>query len=146
MNRATKAGIAAAVLLLLVAGLQVALALGAPFGEAVMGGRAPTTDRVLEEGYRGVAAGQGLFLVLLAVILLGAAGVIRVPCLGERLLGAMAWGVAGLMVLNTLGNLASSHPFERWVLGGVTVATAALSLVVARERGRRTRTTGRRTT
>ena len=48
------------------------------------------------------------------------------------LAAALTWLIAGLMILNTLGNLSSVHWFERWVLGVVTVLVALVAIRLAR--------------
>jgi hypothetical protein len=127
----TTAAIIAASLLTAVALFQTALALGAPFGDAVLGGRAPTDQGVLPTGYRIAAALQALLLLGMAAVLLARAGVVPSRRRAGRFLVVAAWAVAGFMALSTLGNLSSDHPFERWVLGSVTVVVAALATVVA---------------
>ncbi len=131
MTRATMATIAAT-LLTAVAAFQVALALGAPFGDAVLGGNAETDDGVLAGGYRVAAAFQALILLGMAAVLLARGGV-RWPAWGaSRVAGALTWVIAGLMILNTLGNLASDHWFERWVMGVVTLLVALSAVNLAR--------------
>lgn len=134
MTRSTMATFAAA-LLTAVAAFQVALALGAPWGDAVLGGNAETDDGVLTGGYRVAAAFQALVLLGMAAVLLARGGV-RWPEWGAgRAAGALTWVIAGLMILNTLGNLASDHWFERWVLGVVTLLVALSAVNLARQPG-----------
>lgn len=128
----TSAAIGAAALLAAVAAFQTALALGAPFGDAVLGGRAPTDDGVLPTRYRVAAALQALVLLGMGTVLLARAGVVRAPRRANRFLALAVWAVAVLMALNTVGNLASDHPFERWVMGAVTAVVAVLAVLVAR--------------
>lgn len=131
MNR-TIAAIVAAALLTAVAGFQIALALGAPFGDAVLGGRALTDDGALTTGYRAAAALQAALLLGMAAVLLARVRVVPSPRRADPLLTVGTWAIAGIMVLSTLGNLSSDHPFERWVLSAVTVILAVLATVVAR--------------
>jgi hypothetical protein len=56
-----------------VAIFQVALAAGAPYGDAVFGGRAPTAAGVLTSPFRVLAVVQAVVLVLLGWILLARA-------------------------------------------------------------------------
>ena len=44
---------------------------------------------------------------------------------------ALTWLIAGLMILNTLGNLSSDHWIGRWVLGVVTVLVALVAIRLA---------------
>ena len=110
------------------AGFQVALARGAPHGDAVWGGRAPTVDGVLTPLYRVAAVGQGAVLVAMAWVVLGRGGLLDVPGLSPGALRRATWGVAGFMALNTLSNLASPHPLER----RMGAATAVVALASAR--------------
>ncbi len=122
----------AAAPLVAVAAFQMTLALGAPYGDLVLGGRASTTAAgALTPGFRSLAPLQGLLLLGLVWVLLLRGGIITVPRLSDRVLRRATWGVAWLMVGTTLGNLASTHPFERWVLGSVTLVVAVLSLALA---------------
>jgi hypothetical protein len=132
MSRTTAAVIAAA-LLTGVAAYQVALALGAPWGDAVLGGRAATDDGVLTGGYRVVAGLQAPVLLAMAAVLLARGGVRWSSWGAGRLAGGLTWVIAGLMIVNTLGNLSSDHWFERWVLGVTTVLVALVALRLARQ-------------
>lgn len=135
MSRTT-AAVVAATLLTAVAAFQVALALGAPLGDAVLGGRAETEDGVLRGGYRVAAALQALVLLGMAAVLLARGGVLGSSWGSSRVAGGLTWVIAGVMILNTLGNLASDHPFERWVMGLVTLAVALVAVNLARGRAR----------
>lgn len=70
------AAIAAAVLLGVVVAFQLSLALRAPLGEATMGGRARTTDGVLEPPFRVMAAASAVILGVAAWVVLARAGAI----------------------------------------------------------------------
>jgi hypothetical protein len=132
MSRTT-AAVIAATLLAAVAVFQVALALGAPWGDAVLGGRAATDDGVLTGGYRVAAALQALVLLSMAAVLLARGGVRWSSWGAGRVAGALTWLIAGFMILNTLGNLSSDHWFERWVLGVTTVLVALVAIRLARQ-------------
>jgi hypothetical protein len=54
-----------------------------------------------------------------------------VGALNGRLVRWAPWGIVGFLVLNTLGNLSSSSPVERWGLGGITLVLVVLCTVVA---------------
>lgn len=114
----TAAWIAAA-LLVGVAIFQVALALGAPFGDATMGGRAETVNGVLTPRYRVVAAAS-------AVVLAGFAWVVLLDGLSWP-----KWVVAALLGVSSLANFAASHPLERWLFAPVAAVTAAACAVTA---------------
>jgi hypothetical protein len=118
------------------AGLQIALAAGAPLGEHVWGGSQP---RVLSDGMRIVAGGSAVVLIGMATVVTRRAGLIGRPA---RWLTPVTWTVAGYFALNTVGNLASTSSIERYVFGPTTAVAAALTAVVAR---RSSRSIGRRT-
>ena len=124
---ATAATIAAS-LLVAMAAIQVALALGAPLGGIVWGGRyqgkLPTTLRI------GSAAAV-LILVLAALVILAQAGLLSWSPVPTRFLAGGTWIIAGYMALNTLGNLASKSRFERLAFGPMTALIAVLCVVVA---------------
>ena len=107
------------------AGLQIALAAGAPLGEHVWGGSQPT---LLSGSMRVVAVGAAVVLVGMATVVTRRAGLFGRP---TRWLMPATWGVAGYFTLNTVGNLASSSDVERYVFGPSTAAAAALTVVVA---------------
>lgn len=112
------------------AGLQVALAAGAPLGEHVWGSSQP---RVLPGGMRIVAVGAAVFLGGMASVVTRRAGLFGGP---TRWLTPATWSVAGYFTLNTVGNLASSSDVERYVFGPATAVAAALTAVVARRSSR----------
>jgi hypothetical protein len=122
--------VAACVLLLLAAAFQVGLACGAPWAAAAYGGRAALADGRLRPGYRVASA-------ITAAVLLAIGGVLllRGGALGsepERAALAVAcWIFAALFAVNTLGNLAGRHPFERWGLGSSTACLTVLCVLLA---------------
>ena len=111
------------------AGLQVALAAGAPLGEHVWGG---TQDRVLPIGMRAVAGAAAIALTAAAATVARRAGLIGRPA---RWLSPATWAISGYLALNTVGNLASSSGVERWAFGPATAVAACLTAVVARRSG-----------
>lgn len=113
------------------AGLQIALAAGAPLGDHVWGG---TQDRVLPTGMRIAAGGSAVALAAMAAVVLRRAGPVGHPA---RWLGPATWTIAGFLAVNTIGNIASTSPFERFVFAPATAAGAGLTAIVAR------RTSGR---
>lgn len=107
---------------------QIALALGAPFGDLVWGGALP---EVLPTGWRiasGIAAGA---LVWMALVMLARAGVISTAPIAPRYLTRATWMIAGYMALNTLANLASGNVFEQQVFAPFTAVMTALTAIVA---------------
>ncbi len=131
MNLAQTAAVAAAVLIAGVAAFQVALALGAPYGDAVFGGKAPTEAGVLSAPFRALAVVQAIVLVLLGAFLLARTDVLGIPILGSETLSWIVWVVLAFLVLNTLANFSAPHPIERWVMGSITLVLSGLALVIA---------------
>ncbi len=119
------AAIGAGGILLGFAGLQVALAFGAPLGEHVWGG---TQDRVLSGEMRIVAAGAAVVLTAAASVVARRAGVLGRPAPWLR---PATWGIAGYLALNTVGNLASTSPVERIAFGSATAIGSVLTAFVA---------------
>ena len=125
------ASVAAGFLLVGVALFQLGLALGVPWGSAVYGGGAAGVDGVLPTGLRMSSAVATAVLTLAAWIVLVRGGVMPVGALNGQLVRWAPWGIVGFLVLNTLGNLSSSSPVERWGLGGITLVLVVLCTVVA---------------
>lgn len=125
------AAVAAAVLMAGVAAFQVALALGAPLGGAVFGGRAPRRDGVLTAPFRVLAIVQAIILLLLGWILLARADVVTIPVLAGATLVWGTWVIVVFLMLNTVANFSAPHPVERWVMGSVTFVLSGLGLFIA---------------
>ncbi len=124
------AAIGAGGILLGFAGLQIALAAGAPLGEHVWGG---TQERVLPAGMRAAAGGAAVALTAAATVVARRAGLVG---RAARWLSPVTWGIAAYLALNTVGNLASSSGVERWAFGPATAIASALTAFVAlRTRG-----------
>jgi hypothetical protein len=122
------AAVLAAVLFLGMAAFQASLALGAPLGAHVLGGRNPG---VLTNRLRAFSAIAAAILVAGALVILARAGAIGWPAGATGLLVPAAWAIAAFLVLNTLGNLASKSRLERTVFAAITAALAVLSAYVA---------------
>jgi len=125
------AAVTAAVLLVGISVFQVLLALGVPWGSAAYGGGAAGPDGVLPVGLRVASAVAAVILGVAAWVILVRADLVRSGPLSPRLLRWASWVIAAFMVLNTLSNLSSSSPVERWVLGGTTVVLVFLCGYVA---------------
>lgn len=121
----TVAAIGASGICLAFAGVQVALAAGAPLGEHVWGG---TQERVLSEAMRVASVGAAVVLTGMAAVVGRRAGLIGRPA---AWLGPATWAIAGYLALNTVGNLASTSPVERFVSGPATAVAATGAAVVA---------------
>jgi hypothetical protein len=131
MSLAQSAAVLAAILIGGVAVFQLALALGAPYGEAVFGGKAPTEAGVLTPPFRFLAVVQAIVLVLLAWVLLARTDVVEMPGLSAGTLAWLTWGIVAFLALNTVANFSAPHPIERWVMGSVTLVLAGLALLIA---------------
>jgi hypothetical protein len=114
-----------------VALFQLALALGAPWGDAAYGGQAADADGRLPARFRGMSALAAVFLVAAAVIVLAQGGVIEVSGVSDGTLTAITWALAAMMGLNTLANLASTNRLERVFLGGATAFLTLLCILLA---------------
>jgi hypothetical protein len=125
------AAVVAAILAAGVAAFQLALAAGAPLGDAVFGGNAPTHDGVLTSPFRALAAFQTIMLLLLGWVLLARTSVVTLPLLSGSTLGWLAWVIVAFLALNTVANFAASHPVERWVMGSITLALTGIGLTIA---------------
>jgi hypothetical protein len=122
------AAVVAAVLFFGMAAFQASLALGAPLGALVLGGRHPGVLPNRLRAFSAIAAG---ILVAGALVILARASAIDWPAGATGLLVPAAWAIAAFLVLNTLGNLASKSRLERTVFAALTAALAVLSANVA---------------
>lgn len=105
---------------------QVALALGAPWGEYSMGGRyrgqLPLEMRV-------AAVGQAALLAALAVFVLSTAGLV-LPTMADTL-PMLIWAVVVFSAFSLVVNAISPSPGERRIWVPVALVMLASSLVVA---------------
>lgn len=125
---ARAAAIAATVGFAGLAAFQVLLAAGAPFGEAAWGG---TSEGQLSTGLR---VGSALSIVVYAVaaaLILRRSG-LSVRWVSQPVARIGSWVLVVLLVLGALGNFMSQSPWERLLLGPVTLVLAGLCLIVAR--------------
>jgi hypothetical protein len=122
------AAVLAAVLFAGMAVFQASLALGAPLGAHVLGGRHPGA---LPNRLRAFSAIAAAILMGGALVILARAGAIGWPVGATGLLAPASWAIAAFLVLNTLGNLASKSRLERTVFAATTAALAVLSAYVA---------------
>lgn len=120
-------GAAAAIGFAGLAGFQVLLAAGVPWGRAAWGG----TQDVLTADLRTASAiAAGVWLAA-ALVALGRAGYWGTPGLSAPLRQASRVVVA-LLLLGAVVNLASSSPWERFGWAPFALVLAALTAVVAR--------------
>jgi len=123
---------------------QLLLAAGAPFGVAAWGG---TTEGQLSTALRVGSAISIVVYAVAAALILGRAG-FRVRWVSPAVARIGSWVLVVLLTLGALANFSSQSPWERFLLGPVTVALAGLCLVVARraEDAVGSRSTGHRRT
>ena len=110
----------------LVVAFQVALALGAPWGERAMGGR--WTGR-LPAAARAAAVVQAVVLALLAVVVLDATGVLALGW--TEALPWLPWVPVVVSAVSAVMNAATRSPAERRTWFPVAVLLLVASLVVA---------------
>jgi hypothetical protein len=123
------AALVAALLLVPVIVLQALLAAAFPFGHAAWGGQ----YRVLPVKLRWGSAAATVVLGAAIWIVLARAGVIA-SARQSVVVRAATWLFAGVFLLNTIGNLASSSATERKVMAPITLLLAACFLIVALSR------------
>ena len=128
MSLEVAAALIAAGLFLGMAAFQASLALGAPLGGYVLGGRHPG---MLPARLRAFSAFAAAILVLGALVILARASVIGWPLGAASLLAPACWAMAAFLVLNTFGNLTSKSRLERTVFAAMTAALTVLCACVA---------------
>ena len=106
---------------------QLLLAAGAPFGEAAWGG---ATEGQLTTGLRVGSALSIVVYTVAAAVILRRAG-FRVRGVSRPAARVGSWVLVVLLTLGALANFLSQSPWERLLLGPVTLVLAGLCLVVA---------------
>src|SRR5687768_6795866 len=106
------AAVAACAVLAALAVFQVMLAAGAPLGRYAWAGQHPGS---LPFRLRVGSAGSLLVYAVIALVLIWRAGLVT-PALSDRVVRAVAWGVAGYFLLGTALNAASRSRAERNVM------------------------------
>jgi uncharacterized membrane protein SirB2 len=106
---------------------QLALAVGAPWGQAAWGGQ---NEGTLPRRLRVASSVAALVLLLGAWIVLAASGLAGVSPLPGSWLGPAMWVTTAYFVLGTVVNLISRSRVER-VWGPVTLAIAVCCAVIA---------------
>jgi hypothetical protein len=123
---ARAAAILYAVLVVGVAGFQVALAAGAPWGAYAMGGAAPGQ---LPTAMRVSAIFQAVLLAGMAMVILARAG-LALPALARRS-RRLVWLVVALTAMSLFLNLISTSAGERALWAPVLSLLLVCSLIVA---------------
>jgi hypothetical protein len=109
---------------------QLALAVGAPFGHVVYGGRRALSDNRLAVGWRAGSGFAAMVLGAFAWVMLARSGAVATDW-SDASVTFGSWLVVGYMALNTLGNLMAKHPVERWVFSAMTASVVIVGAVVA---------------
>ena len=120
------AGVAFAIAAGVVIAFQLALALGAPWGEYAMGGTQPGR---FPPALRVAAVGQAVVIALLAIVVLSAAG-LAIPGVADTLPWSIWVAVAVSAVALVLNTITRSSG-ERRIWAPVTAVMLVSSLIVA---------------
>jgi hypothetical protein len=126
--------LAAVGLLAVAAAFQLALCAGVPWAAAAYGGRAARPDGRLPVPYRVASLVTAAVLAAIGWLLLLGGGVLRSAPSADGVITVAVWITAALFALNTLGNLAGRHPFERWAMGALAAALTVLCVLLAASR------------
>ena len=121
------AAVAAAIGFVVLAGFQLALALGAPLGRAAWGG----THEQLPTSLR-IASAFAVAVWALAALIVLRRGGFRISPVPPAMARWGTWILVGLLALGALANFASRSNWERFLWGPVALILAVLCLVVAR--------------
>jgi hypothetical protein len=109
-----------------VVAFQLALALGAPWGEYAMGGRAPGR---FPSAMRVAAVGQAVLLAVIAVVVLSDARLVS-PSFAEAF-PWLIWFVVVFSAVSVVLNTLTPSARERRIWAPVTLVMLACSLIVA---------------
>lgn len=109
---------------------QLALALGAPAGDMVFGGRVAEEDGRLPSKWRAVSGIAVVILLGFAWVVLARAGVPNTS-IDQRYLAVATWAIVAYMAINTAANFASKNKAERYVMGGVSLVLVVMCSIVA---------------
>lgn len=109
---------------------QLSLALGAPAGQIVLGGRVADADGRLPSKWRAFSGIAAVILLGFAWIVLARAGVVETS-VDQRYLTVATWAIVAYMAINSAANLASRNPVERYLMGGISLVLVVLCSIVA---------------
>ena len=127
MRIATKASIVAAVVLGLLICFQLLLAAGLPLGRAAWGGE----HCVLPANLRWGSVFAALILALAGYMVLARADLVR-PGRESRAARIVTWAFTAYFALNTVMNLLSQSPPERYIMTPVSAVLVVCFILVAR--------------
>ncbi len=106
---------------------QILLTAGVPLGRSAYGGK----SAVLSPGLRMTSALSALILIVAAWTVLARSGFLRV---GRRTAGIarwLIWGFAVLFILSGVANLASSSPWENFLMAPLALVIVVCCVLVA---------------
>lgn len=126
---AKSAAVVATLGFVFLAGFQVALAAGAPWGRAAWGG---AHEGRLPAGLRIASGVAALVWIAGALVVLGRVGY-EVSALALSVTRWGTWVLFGLLVLGAVMNLASRSRWERFLWSPIAALLAVLCLMVALE-------------
>ena len=115
-----------ALLLGIVVAFNVALLLGAPWGDYTQGGKDPG---VLETPGRLGALGTAIFFAVLALAMLARAGEGPIRNWPPKILTVMAWTTTIYLVLNFVLNTFTGPAAERLIFGPVATLTVVYAII-----------------
>jgi hypothetical protein len=110
-----------------IACFQVALALGAPWGQAAWGGEQTRLPPDLRVG----STVSAVVLAQAALVVLARAGH-WAPARAVSVLRWATWALVPILALSALGNFASTSRWENYLMGPLALLLSLLCLVVAR--------------
>ncbi len=116
-------------LVILTAAFQIALALGAPWGQLAMGGG---VKGVLPLGMRLAAVAQAALLGAMALVMLSRAGMLLAAWRAAS--RPLAWIAVVLLAVSAALNLATPSPMERLIWSPVAIGLLIAGLRVALSR------------
>lgn len=115
-----------AILSFLTAMFQIMLALGFPYAEASWGGK----YKVLPKSFRIASLFASIFLIIIGFIYLLTSRILP-EIIPLNVIKIIIWIVAFIMLLNTLGNLASKSKYEKMIMTPVSFIMLVSSLILA---------------
>jgi hypothetical protein len=121
----------AAAILVVIAAYQIALALGAPWGEPAFSDHPETGDKVLSHSYRIISGVAAAVVVLAAWVVAACGGLVARGPFSDRLLTGATWFIAAYLVVDIVANLGSASAAKRWIGGTAKLLAALLCIIVA---------------
>ncbi|MEI7444661.1 MAG: hypothetical protein WCK28_07210 [Burkholderiales bacterium] len=124
----TVAAIVFALLALVVAAFQLALVVGAPWGEFTLGGR---WRGALPPAVRAIPLVSAVLLIAMAVVVAVRAGLFADPTFSASAAAGWTWAVVAYCAVGSIANAATPSRRERMLWLPVVLGMLASSLIVA---------------